>query len=78
MIYAIRGGPDGKVEIYANGRFVARVTGPIGYDNWSGQKVKFKIGMYRDFLPGTAHLHVDRFWFGRDPARYEPGFKPRP
>jgi len=80
MIYAIRGGRDGngKIEIYANGRFVARVTGPVGYDNWRGQKVKFKIGMYRDFMSGTAHLHVDRFWFGRDPAQYEPGFKPRP
>ena len=80
MIYSIRGGRDGngKIDIYANGRFVARVTGPIGYDNWRGQKVKFKIGMYRDFLPGTARLHLDRFWFGRDPALYEPGFKPRP
>lgn len=80
MIYAIRGGRDGngKIDIYANGEFVARVTGPIGYDNWRGQKVKFKIGMYRDFLPGTARLHFDRFWFGRDPALYEPDFKPRP
>ena len=80
MIYAIRGGRDGngRIDIYTNGRFVARVTGPIGYDNWRGQKVKFKIGMYRDFLPGIAQLHLDRFWLGRDPAVYEPGFKPRP
>lgn len=80
MIYAIRGGRDGhgKVDIYANGRFVARVTGPIGYGNWRGQKVKFKIGMYRDLMPGTAHLHVDRFWFGRDPAVHAPGFAPQP
>ncbi len=80
MIYAIRGGRDGKgkIDIYANGKFVARVTGPIGYDDWTGQKMKFKIGMYRDFLPGTAQLHLDRFWFGRDPALHEPGFTPRP
>ncbi|MDW6021501.1 heparin lyase I family protein [Mesorhizobium sp. BAC0120] len=50
------------IEIYANGRFVARVTGKIGYEPAPGKipQVKFKIGHYRDYLPSIDTMDIDR------------------
>ena len=50
------------IEIHANGRFIARVTGKIGYDPAPGKisKTKFKIGHYRDYLPSVDTMDIDR------------------
>jgi len=78
MLYRIRGGrDDGLIDIYANGRFIARVTGSIGYEEGEGDKQYFKIGNYRNYMPGGAELHVDRIWRGEDPTEFDPDFKPR-
>lgn len=55
---------DGRptaVEIYQDARFIVRVTGAFGYEPPSDakQKVKFKIGQYRDFMPSTDIMEVD-------------------
>lgn len=63
MTYHVRGGRHGKglVEIWANGRFIARVTGSIGYDKAAGPMQYFKFGIYRDLMPGTGVAHFDNF-----------------
>ncbi len=69
MTYRVRGGRNGKglVEIWANGQFIARVSGSIGYD-FSGYKQYFKIGIYRDPVPGSAIIYFDDF--AREPYRH--------
>jgi hypothetical protein len=49
-------------EIYANGRFIVRVTGKIGYEPAPGKisQTKFKIGHYRDYLPSVDTMDIDR------------------
>ncbi len=50
------------IEIYANGRFIVRVTGKIGYEPAPGKisQTKFKIGHYRDYLPSVDTMDIDR------------------
>ena len=50
------------VEVYADGRFIVRVTGKIGYEPAPGKvsKTKFKIGHYRDYLPSVDTIDIDR------------------
>jgi hypothetical protein len=50
------------IEIYANGRFIVRVSGKIGYDPAPGNisQTKFKIGHYRDYLPSVDTIDIDR------------------
>jgi hypothetical protein len=78
MLYRVRGGRDGGgfIEIYANSRFVARVTGPIGYKGGDGDRQYFKIGNYRNFIPGEAQLDVDIFWRGEEPPKFDQDFRP--
>ncbi|MCP5080808.1 MAG: hypothetical protein GY948_03840 [Alphaproteobacteria bacterium] len=63
MAYRVRGGRNGTglIEIWANGRFIARVTGSIGYDYASGPHQYFKFGIYRAPMPGTSVARMDRF-----------------
>jgi hypothetical protein len=50
------------IEIYADGRFIVRVTGKIGYEPAPGKisLTKFKIGHYRDYLPSVDTMDIDR------------------
>jgi hypothetical protein len=50
------------IEVYANERFIVRVTGRIGYEPAPGKisLTKFKIGHYRDYLPSIDTMDVDR------------------
>ena len=52
----------GAIEIHANGRFIVRVTGKIGYEPAPGKisQTKFKIGHYRDYLPSVDFMDIDR------------------
>ena len=63
MSYRVRGGRNGSglVEIWANGRFIARVKGSIGYDHMSGPNQYFKFGIYRAPVPGASVVRLDRF-----------------
>ena len=50
------------IEIHADGRFIVRVTGKIGYEPAPGKisQTKFKIGHYRDYLPSVDYMDIDR------------------
>ena len=63
MTYHVRGGRQGRglIEIWANGRFIARVTGSIGYSQVAGPTQYFKFGIYRDAVPGSTTVHLDDF-----------------
>ncbi len=74
MVYHIKGDRDGHglIEIWANGRFIARVTGSIGSDRTNGPMQYFKIGMYRDIMPGSATIYVDDFRRGATRSDIDP------
>ncbi|MEF0943827.1 heparin lyase I family protein [Rhizobium sp. BR 362] len=63
MRYRVQAGRDGNafIEIHQDGRFIARVTGKIGYepDPLSSPMTKFKIGQYRDYIPSSDTLELD-------------------
>ncbi len=63
MLYRVRGGVNGQglIEIWANGTFIARVRGSIGYDDAAGPTQYFKIGHYRDPIAATTILYFDGF-----------------
>jgi len=73
MVYHIRGGLDGQglVEVWADGRFIVRVRGSIGHAEKYGPSQYFKIGMYRDPMPGTATVYFDAFRRGASRAEVE-------
>lgn len=73
MLYHIKGslGGDGIVEIWANGRFIARAKGRIGVDGAGGPMQYLKLGHNRAPLPGTATIYYDRFRRGATRAEVE-------
>ncbi|WP_342643945.1 heparin lyase I family protein [Rhodoligotrophos ferricapiens] len=74
MIYHIRGSLDGSgiVEIWANGTFIARAAGRIGAVPTAGPTQYFKIGQYRDLMPGRATIYVDNFRRGASYREVDP------
>jgi len=74
MAYYVKGGRNGSgvIEVWADGRFIARVTGPIGNDRVFGERQYFKIGMYRDPSPGAATVYFDNFARGTSRAEVDP------
>tara|TARA_R110000744_G_scaffold105117_1_gene201060 strand:+ start:154 stop:1233 length:1080 start_codon:yes stop_codon:yes gene_type:complete len=63
MKYRVRAGLDGMglVEIWANGKFIARVTGSIGYPAEPAATQYFKFGIYRDVMEGNGLVYLDDF-----------------
>ena len=65
MSYYVRAGKNGffskpgLIEVYVGTRLVARVTGLIGHDGEMGQRMKFKVGNYRDRQSGAAWILAD-------------------
>ena len=63
MSYRVEAGRSGKatIEVYADGQFIVRVTGKIGYENNTGKPsmTKFKIGHYRDYMPFVHAMEID-------------------
>jgi hypothetical protein len=57
-------GPNGggRIEIFANGKWVVSVTGFIGHnDPGLGANQYFKFGPYRDGAPGPWVMYYDNF-----------------
>ncbi|MGI9508090.1 MAG: heparin lyase I family protein [Geminicoccaceae bacterium] len=73
MNYLVRGSNDdsGMVEVYANGQFIVRAAGLIGYRGGKPSKVKFKFGHYRAKIPGTAQLLYDRVCMSKKAEKCE-------
>ncbi|WP_068081728.1 heparin lyase I family protein [Polycladidibacter stylochi] len=65
MRYRIKGGLNntGLIEIWANDKFIARITGSIGNKIKSGNLQYFKMGHYRDYDYDSfqSTLFFDRF-----------------
>lgn len=72
LVYRVRGGPDGIVEIWADGTLVARATGRIGHAGAAGQVQYFKFGPYRDPASHTTNVFIDNLARGRDFASVDP------
>ena len=74
MLYRVRGGRNGRglIEIWANGTFIARVQGSIGYDDAMGPTQYFKIGHYRDPIAAATTLYFDDFRRGDNRDTVEP------
>ncbi len=74
MVYRVRGGRNGRglIEIWANGIFIARIQGSIGYDNATGPTQYFKIGHYRAFIEAATTLYFDDFRRGDSRDAVEP------
>jgi len=74
MVYHIRGGlhHDGLVEVWADGRFIARATGTIGLKNAGGPGEYFRFGHNRAPMPGTATIYLDNFRRGTSRAEVDP------
>ena len=72
MVYRIRAdaGGDGLVEVWANGRRIARATGAIGYDGMRRQF--FKFGPYRDPVGYPTTVYLDNFRRGASLAQVDP------
>jgi hypothetical protein len=77
MAYHIRaGGPEGaRIDVYANGRFIVRAEGDID-PHLPGNRVKFKIGHYRDKIPVKAELLLDELCVSQTLANCSPSLKP--
>jgi hypothetical protein len=74
MAYHIKGGlsADGLVEVYANGRFIARATGTIGLKDAAGPTQYFKFGHNRAPMPGSATIYLDNFHRGTSREAVDP------
>ena len=74
MLYRVRGGRNGRglIEIWANGTFIARVRGSLGYDDAAGPTQYFKIGHYRYPIAAATTLYFDDFRRGDHRAAVEP------
>ena len=72
MAYRIRADPDGDglVEVWANGRRIARATGAIGHDGMRRQF--FKFGPYRDPVAYATTVYLDNFRRGASLAQVDP------
>ena len=71
MTYYLKSGwkQDGKVEVYQDGRHIVSVSGDIGYEigNESKNKIKFKFGHYRDYMPYHHEMDVEAVTISFDP-----------
>ncbi|UVK35809.1 polysaccharide lyase (plasmid) [Mesorhizobium sp. AR10] len=49
------------LEVFADGRFIVRVAGKIGYKPMPGKvsRTKFKMGQYRDYIPSIDAMDID-------------------
>ena len=74
MVYHIKGGlnGDGLLEVYADGRFIARATGTIGLKQAGGPNQYFRFGHHRAPMPGTATVYIDDFRRGSSRAEVDP------
>lgn len=63
MSYRVEAGRSGNaiIEVYADGQFIVRVTGKIGYEPNPRKPslTKFKVGHYRDYMPFVHAMEID-------------------
>lgn len=72
LVYRVKGGPDGIVEIWADGTLIARATGRIGHAGAVGQVQYFKFGPYRDPASHETSVFLDNLARGRSFKEVDP------
>jgi hypothetical protein len=72
LVYRVRGGPDGLVEIWADGQLIARASGRIGHNGAVGQVQYFKFGPYRDPASHPTTVFIDNLGRGRQFTEVDP------
>jgi len=79
MTYRIRaGGPQGaRIDVYANDRFIVRAEGDID-PHIAGNRVKFKIGHYRDKIPVKAEMLLQEVCVSGTSKTCDHGLTPMP
>jgi adenylate kinase family enzyme len=79
LAYHVRFSPTsaGLLEAWMDGRQVVSYRGPLGYPD-GGDRVHFRIGLYRDHLPMPMTMLIRHFRRGGSVADLSPVFGPRP
>lgn len=72
LVYHVKGGPNGIVELWADGRKVARATGYVGHQGAVGQPQYFKFGPYRDKASFATTVYLDNLARGDSFAAVDP------
>jgi len=75
LIFHVKSGPSGVVEVWANGRAVAKATGWIGYVTFDhvGDIQYFKFGPYRDPAGYDTVIYLDNLSRGTTKDDVDPG-----
>jgi hypothetical protein len=65
MTYRIQAGRNGSgaIDVYAGERLIVQATGSLGYEQLEDEAslVKFKVGVYRDYMPFVHRMELDAF-----------------
>nr|WP_298687925.1 heparin lyase I family protein [uncultured Dongia sp.] len=72
LVFRVKGGENGTVEVWANGQLVARATGFIGHGGAAGQPQYFKFGPYRDPASFATTVYLDNLARGASFAEVDP------
>jgi hypothetical protein len=72
LVFRVKGGPDGTIELWANGQKIARATGFVGHDGALGQPQYFKFGPYRDPAAFATTVYLDNLARGHSFATVDP------
>lgn len=75
IIFRVKGGEDGIVQVWADGVLIAIARGWIGHKAAVGNKQYFKFGPYRDPAPNPFLVYLDNLARGNskdyvDPSRF--------
>lgn len=78
LVFRVKGGEDGIVQVWADGALVATATGWIGHREAVGTRQYFKFGPYRDPAPNPFLAYLDNLARGNskddvDPAKWQSG-----
>jgi hypothetical protein len=72
LVFHVKGGRDGVVEVFAGGKPIARARGFVGHDGAMGQPQYFKFGPYRDPAPFATTVYLDNLARGDSFAAVDP------
>jgi len=72
LVFHVKGGPDGIVELWADGKLIARATGFVGHDGAMGLPQYFKFGPYRDPASFATTVYLDNLARGDSFAAVDP------
>ncbi|MBK8158128.1 MAG: heparin lyase I family protein [Rhodospirillaceae bacterium] len=72
LVFRVKGGENGAVEVWANGNKIARAVGFIGHHGATGQPQYFKFGPYRDPAAYATTVYLDNLARGASFAAVDP------